>query len=178
MTPNPTIRLASLLQTLEHVIFPAVDQNNSLAQEQCGLVLGQLRMLIQHMPYFGEYHGMCFADLAETVGQLPAHAGGEQSAAAAEALSATVGEAKGMNDVLAAYHLLGRALEQAMRAAAQDGEPAYRNAVDAAVLAFSKRQSLRARSWFKEAGFDHAPETLPTLAEMFGHGFVNLSSGG
>lgn len=169
MTPNPTIRLASLLQTLEHVIFPAVAQRNSLAQEQCGLVLGQLRMLIQHMPYFGEYHALCFADLEETVAQLPAHAGGAQSASAAEALSATLREARGINDVLAAYHLLGRALEHLLRLAAEDGEPTYRKAVDSAVLGFSKRQSLRARSWFRDAGFDHAPETLPTLPEMFGH---------
>lgn len=169
MTPNPTIRLTSLLQTIEHVIGPAVDPKNSLAQEQCGLVVAQLRMLIQHMPYFGEYHALCYADLAETVSQLPAHAGGPKSRAAADTLSATACRTTAMDDVLAAYHLLGRALEQLIRAAADDGEPAYRKAVGVLVLAFSRRQSLRARSWFKDAGFDHAPETLPTLEEMFGH---------
>ena len=41
MTPNPNIRLQSLVHTLEQVIFPAVDPANSLANEQCGLVLSQ-----------------------------------------------------------------------------------------------------------------------------------------
>ncbi len=169
MTPNPTIRLQSILQTLEHVIVPAVDSRNSLAQEQCGLVLGQLRMLIQHMPYFGEYHALCLADLAETVSKLPAHRGGPVSQEAAQALSAAAAQATEMDDVLAAYHMLGHALERSMRAAAEDGEVAYRREIDAEVLEFSKRQALRARSWFKDAGFDHAPDELPSLREMFGH---------
>lgn len=44
------IRLQSVVHTLEQVVIPAVDTTNSLAMEQCGLVLAQLRMLVAHMP--------------------------------------------------------------------------------------------------------------------------------
>jgi hypothetical protein len=170
MTPNPTIRLQSILQTLEHVIVPAVDGQNSLAQEQCGLVLGQLRMLIQHMPYFGEYHALCYRDLTETLNRLSAPRGGAVSAAAAEKLSNVAKQAAAIDDALVAYHLLGNALERLMRAAAVDGAPDYRSEINALVFEFSKRQSLRARTWFKDAGFDHAPDELASLQEMLGHG--------
>ncbi|MGD9665564.1 MAG: hypothetical protein AB7U34_10200 [Novosphingobium sp.] len=166
MTPNPTIRLQSLLQTLEHVIFPAVDSQNSLAQEQCGLVLGQLRMLIQHMPWFGAYHALCYDDLARTVAGLPAHSGGDVSGKACAALAQVLARTAGMEDRNAAYHDLGHALETLLRAVAEDGERLYRRAVEAQVLDFSRRQSLRARTWFKDAGFDHAPENLPSLEQM------------
>lgn len=168
MTPNPTIRLQSILQTLEHVIFPAVDPKNSLAQEQCGLVLGQLGMLIRHMPYFGEYHALCFGDLADTVAGLPAHDGGSGSTQASATLREKLAATRDEDDPLTAFHALGHALEEYLRALANDGDPACRKSVEAAVLEFSKRQSLRARTWFRDAGFDHAPDELPTLEEMLG----------
>ena len=166
MTPNPTIRLQSVLQTLEHVIFPAVDADNSLAQEQCGLVLGQLRMMIRHMPFFADYHALCYQDLAQTVGALPAAEAGDASRGAANALREALAASATMRDANAAYHALGHALEQLLRALAQDGTPACRRAVEAEVLAFSQRQSLRARVWFKDTGFDHAPDELPALETM------------
>lgn len=168
MTPNPTIRLQSILQTLEHVIFPAVDPKNSLAQEQCGLVLGQLGMLIRHMPYFGEYHALCFDDLADTVAGLPAHEGGSGSAQASAALREKLAETREEDDPLTAFHALGHALEEYLRALADDGDPACRKTVEAKALAFSRRQSVRSRAWFKDAGFDHAPDELPSLEEMLG----------
>lgn len=166
MTPNPIIRLQSLVQTLEHVIVPAVDPGNSLAIEQCGLVLAQLRMLVRHTPFIGEYHALCLGDLMTTVDSIPPAAGGSRTIDAAEALARARAEADDLTDASAGFHLVGRALETLMRAAAHDGDPAYRSSVDSSVLAFSKRQSRRARTWFKDAGFDSNPEELPELADM------------
>ena len=71
MTPDPIIRLASVVQTLEHVVVPAVDSGNLLAVEQCGVVLAQLRMLERHMPLIGAYHALCLTDLLGVVAALP-----------------------------------------------------------------------------------------------------------
>lgn len=166
MTPNPTIRLKSVLQTLEHVIVPAVDEKNSLAQEQCGLVLAQLRMLIEHMPHFGSYHELCYRDLADSLATLPAHDGGAQSSDAAKSVSAKLSEAEAMVDRLDAYHLLGHALDDLLRAVRADGAADYRKAVEDCALQFSRRQTLRSRTWFKDSGFDHDPDSLPSLEEM------------
>ena len=166
MTPDPTIRIQSVMQTLEHLIFPAVDPTNSLAIEQCGLVLAQLRMLIRHIPHIGQYHALCRDDLIATVAGLPPASGGTAAQAAAQRLQEACGQAHSMGDASAAYHQIGFTLERLMRVAVEDGAPQYRRAIDAAVLAFSQRQSRRERSWFQDAGFDPYPPTLPDLAEM------------
>lgn len=168
MTPSPIIRLKSVVQTLEHVIIPAVDPGNSLAIEQCALVLAQLHMLVRHMPFIGEYHALCHADLATTVAALPPAVGGPATEDAGLNLAVADREADGMTDASAAYHHLGRSLENLVRATAADGEAKYRAALDAAVLAFSRRQTRRARSWFRDAGFDHDPNGLPSLEDMVG----------
>lgn len=171
MTPNPSIRIQSVLRTLQDVVIPAVDQANSLAVEQCGVILAQLNMLAQHMPLIGDYHALCRDDMlavAQEAGRAPA--GGAETLAATAALAQAVDQADGEIDANAAYHRVGSALEALIRAVAADGEAGYRAAVDQAVLAFSRRQARRERTWFKEAGFDPRAGELPALADMVAGG--------
>ncbi len=168
MTPNPNIRLQSLVHTLEQVIFPAVDPGNLLANEQCGLVLAQLRMLIRQMPYIGDYHALCLDDIRQTVATLPEARGGGQTLAAADNLHVAV-EANGTAaNPAAAYQALGKALEALITAVAEDGDAQYRSELERAAFSFARRQSVRERIWFKDAGFDPRPEDLPDLEEAFG----------
>lgn len=170
MTPNPNIRLQSLVHTLEQVIFPAVDPSNSLANEQCGLVLAQLRMLIRHMPFIGEYHGMCLEDIRDTLVGLPEAQGGSLTLDADAALRKTRLEAEEPGNPAMAYQSLGKAFEALLGAAANDGDADYRRALEHTAFAFARRQSRRERIWFKDAGFDPHPEELPELEQMFVHG--------
>ncbi|MES2492972.1 MAG: hypothetical protein V4579_06785 [Pseudomonadota bacterium] len=170
MTPNPVIRLTSVVQTLEHVVFPAVDPDNSLAQEQCGLVLAQLRMLIGHLPWIGAYHTLCHDDIAATAAGLPSTEGGPQTVAAAAALARSVAEAADGGDPLAGFHIIGTAIDTLLRAVAVDGAAAYRRAVERDVFQFSRRQSLRSRSWFRDAGFDPDAASVPDYADLISAG--------
>lgn len=170
MTPNPVIRLTSVVQTLEHVVFPAVDQTNSLAQEQCGLVLAQLRMLIGHLPWIGAYHTLCHDDIAATATGLPAADGGPETLAAAAALAQAVAQAREQGDPLAGFHTIGTAIDTLLRAVAVDGAAAYRRTVERDVFQFSRRQSLRSRSWFRETGFDPDAASVPDYAELIAAG--------
>lgn len=170
MTPNPVIRLTSVVQTLEHVVFPAVDQANSLAQEQCGLVLAQLRMLIGHLPWIGAYHTLCHDDIAATATGLPAAEGGPETIAAAAALSAAITHAQEQGDPLTGFHTIGTAIDTLLRAVANDGAADYRRIVERDVFQFSRRQSLRSRSWFRETGFDPDAAAVPDYAELISAG--------
>ena len=123
MTPNPVIRLTSVVQTLEHVVFPAVDQSNSLAIEQCGLVLAQLRMMIGHLPWIGAYHQLCFEDIAATAEALPAGEGGPETLRAAAAVAEALATARAQGDPLTGFHQIGTALDTRLRAVARDGAP-------------------------------------------------------
>lgn len=170
MTPNPIIRLQSVVQTLEHVIVPAVDRDNSLAQEQCGLVLAQLRMLIGHMPYIGEYHALCLADIVATARAIAPADGGRDTRDARAALDRAVAAAAGFADASDGFHHVGHALDALLRAVARDGAPGFRGGVERATLDFSMRQSRRARAWFRDAGFDSDPAALPEIADMVAGG--------
>jgi hypothetical protein len=175
MTPNPNIRLQSLVHTLEQVIFPAVDPANSLANEQCGLVLAQLRMLIRHMPYIGEYHLMCLEDIRDTIGQLPVASGAHLTIEADAALRRTREEVMETGNPAAAYQALGKAFEALLRSAAEDGDTGYRYSLERMAFAFARRQARRERIWFKDAGFDPHPEELPELEQMFAQAGVASS---
>jgi hypothetical protein len=166
MTPNPSIRLGSVMQTLEQVVFPAVDPSNSLAVEQCGVIAAQLKMFLRHLPVIAVYHSLCRDDLVATVNNLPVAAGGALTKAAATNLQCCLKDAASDTDAAAAFHHLGFALEDLLRAAARDGAPDYRAAMNEDVFRFAKRQKDRERIWFKDAGFDPRPEELPDLETM------------
>src|SRR5690606_23108332 len=166
MTPNPSIRLGSVMQTLEQVVFPAVDPSNSLAVEQCGVIAAQLKMLLHHLPVIAIYHSLCRDDLVDTVSNLPSAVGGALTMDAASKLQSVLDGAASDSDAAAAFHRLGFALEDLLRAAARDGAPDYRRAMNENVFLFTQRQTRRERVWFKEAGFDPRPEELSDLETM------------
>lgn len=168
MTPDPALRLQSVLNTFQQVIIPAIDPGNALAVEQCGVITSQLAMLIDHMPMIGAYHRACLRDLTGTIDGLPQAQGGPETVAVAETLAEDRAAAEEGADDLAAFHRIGLSFEQLMRAVAVDGAPSYRARVDAAALAFSERQSMRMRSWFKAAGFDHCEAEVPPIAQLIG----------
>ena len=170
MTPNPSIRLGSVIQTLEHVVFPAVDGGNSLAQEQCGVVLAQLRMLLGHLPLIGGYHALCRDGIVAAVAALPEAEGGPRTREASAMLDAAVSAASALADPASAYHAVGFRLEALQRAAAADGEPGYRKALDRAVFAFARAQVQRERAWFRDAGFDPDAVSLPAVQTMIADG--------
>lgn len=166
MTPDPVIRLQSVIHTLEHVIVPAVDPTNLLAVEQCGVTLAQLQMLLSHLPLIRSYHASCADDLATVARSLPAASGGERTRSAAAQLAALIDPAARGDDDHAFFHEAGRALDALLRSVAADGDADYRRRVERAAFDFSRRQSLRSRAWFRDSGFDPDPASLPPVAEL------------
>jgi hypothetical protein len=166
MTPSIEVRLQSIIHGLRDVIFPAIDPNEALAAEQSGLILAQLSMLLQQMPYADRYNRLCRDDAHATAAAIVQNAaGGPRSIAAVEALTALLTGA-GANDPHANYLALAGGIAGLTKAIAVDAEPQWRIRADAAVLAFASRQNRRERVWFKDAGFDPEPATLPDLATL------------
>ncbi|MEY2926317.1 MAG: hypothetical protein RL367_794 [Pseudomonadota bacterium] len=168
MTPSIEVRLVSVLHGLRDVVIPAINPDEALAVEQSGLILAQLTMLLQQLPYADRYHRLCRDDAraaATDIVQQPA--GGPQSLAAVDALSALLA-GTGTDDPHADYLALAGGIAALTTAAAADGESGWRTRVNAAVLAFANRQNWRERVWFKDAGFDPDPGALPDLATLCG----------
>lgn len=165
MTPSIEDRLTSVLHGLRDVIFPAIDPGEALAIEQSGLILAQLSMLVQQIPYADRYYRLCRDDArAAATAIVEAPAGGAQSRAAAAALAALL---KGSDDnPHADYLAIAGGIAALTTAAFADGEAGWRGRVDAAVLAFASRQNRRERVWFKDSGLDPASGELPDLATL------------
>ena len=167
MTPDVHIRLTAVLHGLRDVIVPAVDPGASLAQEQCGLVLAQLDMLLRQLPWIERYPALCRDDLhATAVSIVDAPDGGAETREAAARLAALVA-APALDDAQADYDRIGFGVEALVFAVARDGASGYRARVDAEVLRFGRRQNTRERTWFAGTGFDPRPEEISELGELF-----------
>mgnify|MGYP001191757383 FL=1 len=167
MTPDVHIRLTSVLHGLRDVIVPAVDPGASLAQEQCGLVLAQLDMLLRQLPWIERYPALCRDDLRATaLSIVDAPDGGVDTRDAAARLAALLA-APSLGDAQADYDRIGFGVEALVFAVSRDGAPAYRARVDAEILRFGRRQNTRERTWFAGTGFDPRPEEIGSIAEMF-----------
>jgi hypothetical protein len=166
MTPSIEVRLTSVLHGLRDAIIPAINPGEALAVEQSGLILAQLTMLLNQLPYADRYHQLCRDDARTAAASLmQGAAGGPHSLSAAKALTALLAE-KGADDPHTDYLALAGGIATLTKAVADDGEPGWRAQVHAAVLAFSIRQNRRERVWFVDAGFDPNPAELPTLAAL------------
>ncbi len=166
MTPSIEVRLESVLHGLRDVIFPAINPDEALAVEQSGLIIAQLSMLVQQLPYADRYYRLCRDDARSTAAAIVQDAaGGPRSRPVACELEAHLTK-EGTGDPHADYLALAGAIAALTIAVAEDAEPAWHARVNAVVLAFSIRQNRRERVWFKDAGFDPDPAALPDLATM------------
>ena len=46
MNPSIELRIKTMVRALTEIIIPAIDRDNSLAQEQAGLLIGHLHVLL------------------------------------------------------------------------------------------------------------------------------------
>ena len=158
MNPDVTLRLKTLMRAMSEVVIPAIDDDNSLAQEQGRLVLGHLNALLQH--HAGEAE---LVDRDTQATRALAHAlldagrGGGATEAARETLLAAL---KDDGDEL------GHAIEGLVLAIGVDGEASLHTASTRLVMAHAAAQNFAGRAWFKPMGFDGAPDTLPEPTEL------------
>ncbi|MCB2049995.1 MAG: hypothetical protein KDE63_01065 [Novosphingobium sp.] len=169
MTPSIDIRLASMIRSMQDVIVPAIDPSNSLACEQASLMIGHLNLLEQHWRRIFPYAQVCLDDLCTCASTLEPD-GGPRTQGAAVDLDTAI--ARDATDPEKKYQDCARALEALVRAAAEDGTPAFQHQLESEVLAFSQRQVIRDRAWFAQSGFDIDSENLPSIDEVIS-GAVN-----
>ena len=174
MIPDIELRLDSVRRALTEVILPAIDTGNSLAIEQAMLAIGHIGMIIDQADKAVAYAALCFADLAEAMADLPV-ASGPQSVAA-HGLANALQLPEQCLDCRDAYCAATAALDHLIRTADTDADTDFRRGLHQRVLAFTKRQSGRERSWFAASGFDPDVRSLPSIEAMIGTG-LEISCG-
>jgi hypothetical protein len=165
MTPSIDIRLASMIRAMTDVIGPAIEPGNNLAREQAALMVGQLQMIAAQWRRVSPYARACLDDLRETAAGFDVQ-GGPLSREASRKLATTLAE--DWPDPEAQYLAASRALEEMVRAIADDGAPPFAKSFEQSALQFGLRQARRDRAWFAMSGFDIDADALPSLSQLVG----------
>ncbi|MBI2799284.1 MAG: hypothetical protein HYX63_03190 [Gammaproteobacteria bacterium] len=159
MNPSIDLRLRSMMRAITEVIMPAVDPQNSLAQEQIRLLLGHLHALSLQVTHAPRLAAIELNELQQLARELLTHAvGGPATQRAAARVTALVGGSD--------HAALAHAVEALLIASGEDGGAEFKNDAETRVLAFSRAEVLRGRAWFKAMGFDTNPERLPDIPTL------------
>lgn len=178
MTPDPATRLSSVARALEQVVLPALPADETLAQEQARLCLGHVAMLIGQYRHLADYDALCLTAMVELATRLAEQAaGGPHTESAATDLRRAVSSASDPGDTAAGAaadartrrNAVAGAVDDLLRASAEDGTDAFRSVSHELVLDHGTRQSYRDRVWFRASGLDPEQATLPDIPELL-HG--------
>ncbi|MGQ0699590.1 MAG: hypothetical protein ACT4PZ_15280 [Panacagrimonas sp.] len=177
MQMRPQVQIQSVIKALSDVVLPALDPQNKLAQEQVRLVMGVLALMAKQLPLQFRFDCDELARLIEFSNELQtlAKGGGETLAAAAalaesaKAASLTAERAKaGPDEVERAVRDLRAATGNLITKVYEDGEGSSRDRIQESVLAMSKEQLLRERSWVLTQGWEPDPKAVPAIETLLG----------
>lgn len=169
------VQIAAMIKAMTDVVIPAVPADNKLAAEQARLVVGMLGLMARQLPLQYRFDRDELRRLLATAGALEAlDLGGGAAAAAARALAASSEEAArtlsrcaGDPDELRQAVRQLRAALCALADGLDDTVPAPgRRALEDALLAMTREQTLRERALVKSQGWEADPDAIPEIEEL------------
>jgi hypothetical protein len=175
MQMRPTVQIKSMVKAMTDVVLPAIDPANKLAQEQARLVIGMLGLMAQQLPLQFRFDRDELARLLElaaalkqAAGRSPAlRTGVENMGQAAAAAAVTLEQAKvGPEQLEQSVRALRAVTSELVRAACSTADEPAMQQVQDAVLAVSKEQFLRDRSWVLAQGWEPDPAAIPGIHDL------------
>jgi hypothetical protein len=172
MEIRPQLQIQTIIKAMIEDVIPALDQTNQLAMQSAQLTIGTLHLIAQHLPLAYRYDCDELGRLltaAETLrGQVQGGDAARQALVelkeAGRAGADVLGRARAEPaEVLAAVHGLRAAVAAAVRAVYAEGSESAQLLVEATVLAMSKEQLLRDRSWLLMQGWEPDPKAVPAI---------------
>ena len=175
MQMRPAVQIKSMVKAMTDVVFPAIDPANKLAQEQARLVIGMLSLMAQQLPLQFRFDCDELARLLKLTAELKECAGNSAEVEACVAdmkllaarATTVLGQAQaGPEQVERVSRELRAAVSQVVRAVYRADETAPIQRVQDSVLAISKEQLLRDRSWVLMQGWEPDPAAVPDIHEL------------
>lgn len=154
MNPASALRIDTLMRTLQDTIMPAIRDDQPLAKEQAGLMLGHLAALQQQANRehaVDDYSQRLLFKLADALLELGA---AEESVAG---WLAELDVARKKLEVTA----MGFHLERIL--ACSDTSAAFKRESTKALIQYAEAHTNMGRAWFLPMGFDGNPKELPTV---------------
>jgi hypothetical protein len=175
MQMRPAVQIKSMVKAMTDVVLPAIDPDNKLAQEQARLVVGLLSLMAQQLPLQFRFDcdelrrlvGLAAA-LKDVAGSTPeVRSQVEDMNRSAVAAASTLAHALvGPEQLEQAVRELRLATSRLVRTVCgADDEEAVRR-VQQVVLAVSKEQLLRDRSWVLMQGWEPDPAAIPRIETL------------
>jgi hypothetical protein len=175
MQMRPEVQIKSMVKAMTDVVLPAIDPANKLAQEQARLVVGMLSLMAQQLPL--QFRFDCdelarLLRLAAALEQASSRAPEVQVCVlemnqAAMVAAATLELAQvGPEQVKEAVRTLRGTTSLVVRAVCNATDGRAMQQVQDAVLAASKEQFLRDRSWVLMQGWEPDPAAIPRIQDL------------
>lgn len=171
MEMRPQLQIQTVIKAMMEDVIPAMDQTNQLAMQSAQLTIGTLMLISQHLPL--EYRYDC-----DELARLLATAKALSSQAAAVAASGELDKASVVaadvfdraraepSEILDAIRSLRAATADTVRAVYAQGSDSVQAEVEKTVLAMSKEQLLRDRSWLLMQGWEPNPAAVPAIDSL------------
>ncbi len=175
MEVRPPLQIQTIIKAMMEDVIPALEPGNQLALQSAQLTIGTLHLIAQHLDLQYRYDCDELARLRDAAEKLSGEASGGSRT---ETALAELREASSVGDdvldraraepteILAAVHRLRAAAAAIVRAVYADGSEVAQAAVGATVLAMSKEQLLRDRSWLLMQGWEPDPKAVPTIETL------------
>jgi hypothetical protein len=160
------IALQAIIKSMTDVVLPALDADNQLAQEQGHLIVGLLTLMAQRLPLqyaydVDELRRIC--ELGEKLQTIDADA--QVAVALAEATAVLARVSADPAELIAVIGTLGATIGSKVQSLAAKRDASSRAACRA-VLAASREQQLRERSWLLMQGWEADRGAVPPIEEL------------
>ena len=166
------IQLRSIIKALSDVVRPAIDPANGPAAEQLHIAIGLLTLMEERLPLQFAFDcdelqrlGSFATDLRALAHEQTGDAIGEVNGAAAAGADVLARAKADPAEVLAAVRRLRSACSEATTALRQI-TGVNQDALRDCVLAYSREQLLRDRSWLKSQGWESDPDAVPDIKTL------------
>lgn len=175
MQMRPEVQIKSMVKAMTDVVLPAIDPGNKLAQEQGRLIVGLLSLMAKQMPLQFRFDSdelgrlvRLAAALKEAAGSAAeVRAGVEAMDRTAISAATTLARAQvGPEQVEQAVRDLRQATSEVVRSVCAADDARAMQRVQQVVLATSKEQLLRDRSWVLMQGWEPDPAAIPRIETL------------
>jgi hypothetical protein len=172
------IQIQCMVKALTDVVLPAVDPNNRLAQEQARLIIGTLLLMEKQLPKQYRFDCDALSRLVSFARELQQQPGGlTRTQAAVKELAAHVSVASRVleraqadpEELVSSIHSLRAAIGAVVNAVSEEASGSQVAGMQKSVLAHSKDQLLRDRSWLLMQGWEPDPASVPPIEALIGH---------
>lgn len=177
MQMRPELQIQSMVKALTDVVLPAVDASNKLAHEQARLVIGTLGLMATQLPLQFRFDCDELVHLLELARELQRLTSGDhavgvdcQELAARTVKAAAVLERAQADprEILESVRHLRAASSAVVSQVFREGDTVTQDRVQKTVLAASKAQLLRDRSWVLAQGWEPDPKSVPCITTLIG----------